>query len=362
MSFFFDIETLLQPIPGDEPCGVSLLHDPALEAIKAARREDDPSLPQGVWQTELKIADWAAVEARCVDLLTRKSKDLMVAAWLAEAWLRQCGWDALPAGVGLITSLCERYWDTLHPLPSDGDWEYRAAPIAWIAGQFPGLLAGRIGLCEGGDIGAITLAQYESAQRAAIALAERKDVPAARREEAKREADAMTAAVCKASPEALQVRLRAIDTALEISLRFDAWLTSSLECDAPSFHALVDVSGRARHQIMEWLQMHPGWQDMNRPNNAIDSTSAADLTTSGTVEGRIPQMATRLQSRELAYQQLAIIGEFLLQYEPHSPVPYMIQRALEWGAMPLPELLRQLTEEGRGRALGVALGLLPQEG
>lgn len=367
MSFSFDLETLLQPISADAPCGVSLLHDPAVEAIKAARREDDPSLPAGVWQTELKVADWAAVEARCVDLLIGKSKDLMVAAWLAEAWLRRYGWEALPAGVGLIKAMCERFWDALHPLPRDGDWEYRAAPIAWVAGQFPGLLAGRIGLCEGGETGAITLAQYESAQRAAIALAERKDVPTARREEVKREADAMTAVARTASPGALVSRLHAIEGALTISIRLDAQLTSSLDHEAPSFHALADVLDRARHKIREWLQMHPGWQNTNLPDRGVNSDAAADQATSRTSQDQLPQTTTcpqtlsSVQSREMAYQQLATIGEFLMRYEPHSPVPYMIQRALEWGAMPLPELLRQLTEEGRGRTLGVALGLLPQD-
>jgi type VI secretion system protein ImpA len=66
------------------------------------------------------------------------------------------------------------------------------------------------------------------------------------------------------------------------------------------------------------------------------------------------------QSREEAYRQLAAIADYLMRYEPHSPVPYMIQRALEWGGKPLPVLLRELMAgEADGQRLWTVLGLLP---
>lgn len=69
------------------------------------------------------------------------------------------------------------------------------------------------------------------------------------------------------------------------------------------------------------------------------------------------------QSRDDAYRQLATIAEYLARYEPHSPVPYLIQRALEWGSKPLPLLLRELTSgDVDGQRLLTFLGLLPGEG
>ncbi|HXZ06523.1 MAG TPA: hypothetical protein VEI25_00550, partial [Paraburkholderia sp.] len=66
------------------------------------------------------------------------------------------------------------------------------------------------------------------------------------------------------------------------------------------------------------------------------------------------------QSREEAYKQLALIADYLGRYEPHSPVPYMILRALEWGSKPLPVLLRELVSSGvDGQRLWTFLGLLP---
>ncbi|WP_322092328.1 type VI secretion system protein TssA [Paraburkholderia bannensis] len=361
MTFSFDIETLLQPIAGDAPCGVSLLHDPALEEIKAARREDDPSLPAGVWQTELKVADWARVEARCSELLAGRSKDLMLAAWLAQSWLHRHGWQGLPVGLRLIEALCERFWDGLHPLARDGDWGYRAAPLEWLGAQFPGLLAGRIALGDGEPGSGITLAHWQGVQHAAVALAERKDVPAARREEAKQAMLELEKTV-RAMPGATLRRYKQkIDEARATLGRLDTLCTSLLGDDAPSFGALNDTLKRAEALLAEWMRMQPEQMDIPPLVETVQDEGHSPAQSSADAVAAEATRPGKPQSREAAYRQLALIGEFLLDYEPHSPVPYMIQRALEWGAMPLPELLKQLTDERRGQALGTALGLLPAE-
>ena len=52
-----------------------------------------------------------------------------------------------------------------------------------------------------------------------------------------------------------------------------------------------------------------------------------------------------MTSREDAYRQLAQAAEVLRQLEPHSPIPYLIKRAVELGAMPFPELMQALIRE-----------------
>ena len=64
--------------------------------------------------------------------------------------------------------------------------------------------------------------------------------------------------------------------------------------------------------------------------------------TDGTGEGGV---AGRLGSREQAYRQLAQAAALLRQLEPHSPIPYLIQRAVELGSMPFPQLIRALIRE-----------------
>src|ERR1700687_2263024 len=105
MTLDLDITALLQPLPGDAPCGVSLIHDMEYDAIRAARRADGPSLPSGIWQTTLKVGDW----------------------------------------------LCGRYVDDLHPMPRDADFGFRAAPLAWIANAYSDQLSAQVELFEGRD-------------------------------------------------------------------------------------------------------------------------------------------------------------------------------------------------------------------
>ncbi|HWV08497.1 MAG TPA: type VI secretion system ImpA family N-terminal domain-containing protein, partial [Pseudomonas sp.] len=79
------LQALLAPLSEEAPCGVSLRYEPDFDRLREMRREDDTSLPTGVWKAEVKRSDWAAVERLASDLLKTRSKDLMVAAWLGEA-------------------------------------------------------------------------------------------------------------------------------------------------------------------------------------------------------------------------------------------------------------------------------------
>ncbi len=64
-------------------------------------------------------------------------------------------------------------------------------------------------------------------------------------------------------------------------------------------------------------------------------------------------------NREEAYRQLLLIAEFLARTEPHSPVPYLIRRGVEWGNKPLSELLGELiSADAESRRLWTLLRVL----
>ena len=93
-----DLAALLAPIPGPNPAGTAVRYAGDYDRIQAARQEDDPSLPQGIWQRQLKRADWDEVAALCAEALSRRSKDLQIAAWLVEAMVQRRGFLALASG------------------------------------------------------------------------------------------------------------------------------------------------------------------------------------------------------------------------------------------------------------------------
>ena len=51
-----DIDALLQPIPGPAPCGADMVFSAEFDAIREARRHDDPHLDQGDWVIDIKEA------------------------------------------------------------------------------------------------------------------------------------------------------------------------------------------------------------------------------------------------------------------------------------------------------------------
>src|SRR6516225_5937548 len=137
-----NVDDLLQPIPGSNPGGANLQYEPVYGDIKEARREED-EVPQGDWVAERKLADWPLVIKLTSDALATKSKDLWLAAWLAEALLRKEGYGGLKSGLDLIYGLLDKFWDNLYPKAEadeeeeddeakGGDAALRAAPLAWI--------------------------------------------------------------------------------------------------------------------------------------------------------------------------------------------------------------------------------------
>jgi type VI secretion system protein ImpA len=129
MSGSVDLEAILRPIPGDSPAGADLRYEPVYEEIREARRVEDP-LAAG--EGESKRADWERVRDLSAEALTAKSKDLQIAAWLTEALLRTEGFQGFAAGLKALTGLLDGYWETVYPVPEEGDLEYRAGPIEFL--------------------------------------------------------------------------------------------------------------------------------------------------------------------------------------------------------------------------------------
>ncbi|HSB71552.1 MAG TPA: type VI secretion system protein TssA [Candidatus Methylomirabilis sp.] len=129
MSGTTDLTAILAPIPGDSPAGVDLRYDPVYEEIREARRAEDPLATGG---DEPKRSDWEKVGSLSVKALATKTKDLQVAAWLAEALIHTEGFEGFAVGLRVLTGLLETYWDTLHPAVEEGDLESRVGPLEFM--------------------------------------------------------------------------------------------------------------------------------------------------------------------------------------------------------------------------------------
>ncbi len=129
-----DFDRLLSPVSEDRPSGESLQYSGLFDEIREARRADDV-LEQGDWKRELKVADWDEAAALATDALLTRTKDLQVAAWLAEALTMLQGFAGARDGLKLMKGLHAQFWDTCYPEIDEGDMEGRANVLSFLDRQ-----------------------------------------------------------------------------------------------------------------------------------------------------------------------------------------------------------------------------------
>jgi type VI secretion system protein ImpA len=84
---------------------------------------------------------------------------------------------------------------------------------------------------------------------------------------------------------------------------------------------------------------------------------------SDTLDEASPQTGVRAAtSRAEAYRQLTQAAAVLQELEPHSPIPYLVRKAVELGSLSFPELIaRLIRDEGVLTELNRELGIKPPD-
>jgi type VI secretion system protein ImpA len=55
---------------------------------------------------------------------------------------------------------------------------------------------------------------------------------------------------------------------------------------------------------------------------------------------------TAIKARQDAFRRLGEVADYFRRNEPHSPVSYLVQRAIKWGQMPLEMWLEDVIKDG----------------
>lgn len=357
-----DLETLLTPISADKPSGEPLRYSGLYEAVEEARREDDPSLPQGVWKTGLKRADWKEAARLCVDALESRSKDLQLAAWLLEAWIRLDGLPGAARGLEVLAALSESFWDTVHPLAQDGDAEFRLAPLEWVADRIPEAVRSIPVTAPGSDdVRACTYADLDGARH--LDRLARADPEGARAAEGRGRVslDRFLVSVSLTPTPFYSALAADAQRALEALDGLAALLNRLAGAEAPSFQRLGDALFALQHFALRVLDERRDQGEEIAPG-AMAEHASYDPGMEGfvPVEGdeEIAYGGAPIRSRAEAYRRLAEAADYLLRTEPHSPAPYLVRRAVAWGGMSLGELLEELVQsEGDLKTIYTLLGM-----
>lgn len=359
--FKADIDAFLAPISPSEPSGRWLRYESTYDNIQEARRED-ADVEQGVWKTDVKKADWNAVEDLCSEALKTSSKDLQIAAWLTEAWIHNYGFEGAREGIRLLIALCEEFWDTLYPAVEDGDLDFRLAPMLWLNEKLSKTVEQiAVTAPKGGQSQPYSWAEWQHilyleniGKKNPEAL---KGAPEHLVRPKFQNSCLLTARTTFEQMESV------IGDILERITALDTLLTDKCGNDAPSFKQFSGVFESIRRFSKEQLAERHG----EAPPAAISTEDAiadsGEWTNSPTPESDNPFLAPSgsIRNRAEAYRRLLEVAEYLQKVEPHSPTPYLVKRAVAWGNMSLPELLQELVNSQSERDMIFGLLQIPKQ-
>lgn len=354
-----DVNELLAPIPGGDPAGSDASFSDQFDRIREARRADDPNLPQGDWQTEPKVADWREAQSLAEDVLVRTSKDLQAAVWLGEAAIFRHGLEGARDGFDLLHGLLERYWEGLYPRADDGDLEERAGKLAWFATwgaralqqmmlnddpQAPLTLAGWIDSRDVDNLGRQNAEAYQAAL-----------------DEGRINGEAFDARMLATPDGVVRERIDMIQAARDAFARFSATADARMGRDAPNLAGIDDALKKIQ-QVYAKVGAAKGIGGV-----AVEQAAGAAVGEAGGSVGHAAGMgaapdlsAGALASKEAALASLAQIAAFFRRTEPHSPVAYLLERAVAWANMPLEEWLAEVVrDESTLSSIRERVGLAP---
>jgi type VI secretion system protein ImpA len=355
-----DIDSLLQEVSPDEPCGPNLEYDPEFLELEQAL-QGKPEVQYGDTITPAVPPEWKVVKRLATGLLER-SRDLRVVMALARAGLALHGMDGLAESMTLARRLLDERWDSVHPQldPDDGmDPMLRINSLAMLTdGSF---------LREVKDATLLVLPGLGPLSVRLLELASG-EIPTPEGE-AKIELHSIEAAALDADAEkmaaALDAATRAFDAASEAELTLVRQVGSS---QALNIDGLTRILRRGRDFLSE-QQANAAGEGSGAAQQANDDSGDAgadeaayegdggdsQAAPAGRRGVRAPAaISGEIASRADVIRMLDKINKYYQQYEPSSPVPLLLERAKRLVPKNFFEIMEDLAPDGMTQLLAVS--------
>lgn len=347
-------EKLVTPVSDEAPSGLYLRYEDLYFDIKKARTRDDETLPVGVWEHDLKKAEWTRVIELAGNALAVKTKDVQLSVWLLEAGIYKYGFAGIAPALFVIENLCSEFWDNLHPNIEFNDLEFRINPIIWaneklipalrlipfipaVDGEHPYSWADW--LKANANVDKKAKAKDESSQRALILNG-----------------------LTRISSSDLEVLQNNLDESLLSTDSLNKTLNHLCGVDAPSLANIENFLTEVRGFVGVELKRR-GMEILTTDEVSDEFVEEQGFSGSNMGESSGP----RSRGRNETYMQVEKAAQALLHIDPHSPAPYLILQACRWGTMDTRELYKELFVECGGQLnifdlLGVDSRAMPDVG
>ncbi len=359
------LESMLNPVSEENPVGEDIRNDPSPSSpyysIKDARNLARGAERKNVFDGDSTEADihWRKVASLAPEILQNNAKDLEVASWYLEARARINGFTGLLCSFKLIHGLIEKYWDNLYPLPDEYGIETRVSPLAGLNGQgADGVLIApirNINITEGEYPGPFSFWQYQQA-------AELKHITDEEERSAKADklgfnSEGFDKSVTSSTSEFFVYTRDNVSDAIiiykKIAILLDEYCGTA---DSPPTSNIINILEECLGAIK-----YVGTEAKKFPAEvAIEPESTSDNSAQPprTSTSNAAQITGPVQSRNDAFTKITEIATFFRKTEPHSPISYILERAVVWGEMSLEELMQELiTDESARDVYGSLTGI-----
>jgi type VI secretion system protein ImpA len=354
---------ILAPFDGDLPGGADLRLDTSPQSLyyrlrdaRAAARAEERTADNDPSAGSALSAHWKTVQELAIEALQSHSKDIEIAAWLAEGLTRHEGLAGLAKGAAIISGLIDHFWDLgLFPAEDPDEPEARLIAVTGLSGQDrDGSLLQPLRktiLFELDDGSPVSLWQYERARDVAALTAAGK----------KPQSPLPGIPAFEVLESAAQRNGRASLTAVgnDVTAALNAWRAIEESVVRVAGGTAAPSTGRVT-ALLETLR-----------KTAVRYVAITDVAPAGAdtiadgpaVEAEPPALPTTAQtgaSRETMLGQILQIAEIFRRAEPNSPLSYTLEEAVRRARLSLPELLREMMPELAQRSsLLNGLGIRP---
>ena len=371
-SLVANIDTLVAPIEGSRHgVGEDLIFDPRIDAIVAARQEDDALLAQGNWVTELKVADWDFVKNQCAELLSHTSKDMKLALWYADALSHTNHLSGISQGLSLLQALNDEYWLTMYP-PLDGEedsMDIRAGLLSWFVKALSD------------DIKQLSLADTKVENYNYNYYLTARDHDKQRQQNPDSEtSNQLTLSdynhAIKTSSEAWQQALMSnVNKVTEQWQTLTDQLNDLMGMDAPVFAPVTDLLVALRQHLRPLIPDYSDDTNSNGQESLVDTMDSIGGNEPVISDGHGLSVSTKnisstsfnpsnrdhQSNRRQALKLLGQIQDYFAINEPHSPVTFLLGRAIDWADMPLDQWLTHIIKnEDQLSMLSDMIGIQPK--
>jgi type VI secretion system protein ImpA len=341
-----DFDLMLKQINKKSKSGENLKFNGVYEKIKQARTADDPNLPQGDWKHDLKTADWGTVSTTAINALNTKTKDLQIAIWLLEAKIHQFGFAGVAPCVAYIQQMMEQFWADFYPQINKDDLAYRTNLIDSMNNKLQPCIR-QIHITQSRTEQQYSWSDWEMAIHIDSINQDKKN----QINEYPTKLNILQG-ISGTPIEFYQGLYQDLELGIEALTVLSDYLDEKCKEQSPSLLGIKELLVDIKETLAAQLK-NRGLFSSSQGDDELDESEGGEQLTSSSPDnhngGNHNGGNGQVKSREMAYAKLAEAADYLMQDDPHSPVPYLIYKAIEWGNLNTAQLYQELFVDYQGQ-------------